>query len=461
MALPVVAALTVGLVVALVVGDQVVQGEAVVRGHEVDRRDRGATGVLVQVGAARQARAELAQHAGLGAVEVAHRVAVAAVPLGPQGREAAHLVAALAQVPRLGDQLHLGDDRVLLDDVEERREAVHLVQLAGQGGGQVEAEAVHVHLGDPVAQRVHDQLQHVRGAHEQGVAGAGRVVVMGLVLLHQAVVGGVVDAAEAQGGAHVVALGGVVVDHVEDHLDVRLVEVLHHLLELLDLLTGVTGVGVLVVGGEEADGVVAPVVAQALLHQVAVLDELVHRHQLHGGDAEGLQVLDDRGVAHRHVGAADRLVDVRVLHGQALDVGLVDDGVVVLVGRRVVVAPVEVGGDHHGVHGVRGRVLGVALGRVLEIVAVQRGVVGGHPGDRLGVRVQQQLAGIAALPIGGIEGAVHAVAVPLPGLHRWQVDVPHVGVHLGHLDAALRAVLVEQAQFDAISGFGEEGEIGA
>ena len=36
------------------------------------------------------------------------------------------------------------------------------MELAGQGGGQVEAEAIDVHLGHPVAQRVHDQLQHLR-----------------------------------------------------------------------------------------------------------------------------------------------------------------------------------------------------------------------------------------------------------------------------------------------------------
>ena len=40
----------------------------------------------------------------------------------------------------------------------------------------------------------------------------------------------------AQGRAHVVALGGVVVDHVEDDLDARRVHGLDHGLELLDLL---------------------------------------------------------------------------------------------------------------------------------------------------------------------------------------------------------------------------------
>jgi hypothetical protein len=34
----------------------------------------------------------------------------------------------------------------------------------------------------------------------------------------------------------VIALGGVIVDHVEDDLDARLVQRLHHRLELADLL---------------------------------------------------------------------------------------------------------------------------------------------------------------------------------------------------------------------------------
>ena len=114
----------------------------------------------------------------LAAPEVADGVAVLAVPLRPQRREAADLVAALADVPRLGDQLDLADHRVLVDQVEERREPVDLVELAGQRRGQVEPEPVDVHLGDPVAQRVHDQPQRLVLADVEAVAGAGGVVVV-------------------------------------------------------------------------------------------------------------------------------------------------------------------------------------------------------------------------------------------------------------------------------------------
>ena len=78
----------------------------------------------------------------------------------PDGK-VAHLVAAFAEVPRLGDQLDLREHRILAQDVEECAQAIDFVQLARERGGEIEAEAVDVHLGDPVAQRVHDELQHV------------------------------------------------------------------------------------------------------------------------------------------------------------------------------------------------------------------------------------------------------------------------------------------------------------
>ena len=74
---------------------------------------------LVEVAGAREARRELGD-ARLPAPEVAHDVAVDAVPLAPQHREVADLVAARADVPRLGDQLDLREDGVLVDRVEER-----------------------------------------------------------------------------------------------------------------------------------------------------------------------------------------------------------------------------------------------------------------------------------------------------------------------------------------------------
>ena len=72
----------------------------------------------------------------------------------------------------------------------------------------------------------------------------------------------------AQRRAAVVALGGVVEDDVEDDLEAGAVQGVDHRLELGDLAPGPAGADrgrVAVVGGEEADGVVAPVVRQAPL----------------------------------------------------------------------------------------------------------------------------------------------------------------------------------------------------
>ena len=148
-----------------------------------------------------------------------------------------------------------------MDDVEEGPQAVDVVELAGQRGGQVEAEAIDVHLRHPVAQRVHDQLQHLRVDGIEGVAGAGVIHVEARVVGDEAVVAGVVDAAEGEGRTEMVALGGVVVDHIQDHLDPGGVQRLHHLLELGDLTAGLPRAGIPRLRGEEVDGVVPPVVA--------------------------------------------------------------------------------------------------------------------------------------------------------------------------------------------------------
>ena len=144
-----------------------------------------------------------------------------------------------------------------------------------------------------------------------------------------------------------VALGGVVVDHVQNHLDPGLVQRLHHLPELLHLLPALAAGAVLVVGREVADRVVAPVVAQAALDETVVVHELVHRHQLQRGDAEPLEMVDGRRRRDSGVGATQLRRDVRMAAGEALDVHLVDHRVVHGRARRVVAVPVEPAvGDH-------------------------------------------------------------------------------------------------------------------
>ena len=172
-------------------------------------------------------------------------------------------------------------------------------------------------------------------------------------------------------------------------------------------------------------------------------------------------MVDDGGLGEARVRAAQLGGHERVELGHALDVGLVDDRVVVVVPRGAVVPPVEVRGDDDRAHGGAGGVLLIAHRDVVEVVGVQ-GLRGPHvPGDRLGVRVQQQLGGVAAQAVRRVVGAVDAVAVALAGTDRGKVGVPHVRIHLRQPDSGLGAGVVEEAQLDLVGDGGEHCEVGS
>jgi hypothetical protein len=81
----------------------------------------------------------------------AGRVAKAVVPLGPAGRESPPPDSRRAAIPGLGDQRTL-ENRILPATVEKAAAFVEAMLLATENRGEIEAEAVHVHLAYPVAQ---------------------------------------------------------------------------------------------------------------------------------------------------------------------------------------------------------------------------------------------------------------------------------------------------------------------
>ncbi len=460
------ARLPVGLVVLALVRHQVAQGETVVGGHEVHRGVRPPPAPRVQVARPRQPVAEVPYVGQRAPPEVPHRVPVAVVPLRPQRGEGPHLVAARAHVPRLGDQLHPAQHRVLRDDREERREHVHVVHRPGQRRRQVEPEAVHPHLRDPVPQRVRDQPQHVRPPGVQGVPAARVVGVAPLVGL-EPVVAPVVDAAQRQRRAQLARLRRVVVDHVEDDLDPRRVQGPHHPLELADLLPGRTGRGVPGVRGEVADGVVAPVVAQAPAQQVVLVRELVHRQQLDRGHPEPRQVLDRRRVGEASVGAAQLLGNPGMAHREPAHVQLVDDRVRPGRLRPDVVRPVVVIVDHDPLGDERRRVAVVAHGvrdvllRPVPHVPVHLRGQDEVAVDGPRVRVQQQLRRIEPGARPGVPAAVHPEPVALPGPHAGQEAVPDLVRELGQCAPGLGAVGVEEAHLHRLRALRPQREVGA
>ena len=105
-------------------------------------------------------------------------------------------------------------------------------------------------------------------AQVHAVAGPGVVHVVAGIVGYEVVVGRVVEALEVQRRPEMVALGRVVVDHVEDHLEAGGVERLDHRLELAHLAAAIVGDRVIGVRREVAVGVIAPVVAKPGLEQV-------------------------------------------------------------------------------------------------------------------------------------------------------------------------------------------------
>ncbi|MNJ13203.1 hypothetical protein D3C77_74080 [compost metagenome] len=332
--------------------------------------------------------------------------------------------------------------------------------VTAKDGRQVKAKAVHMHFARPVAQRVGDQLQHARVAQVQGVACAGVVDVEALVLGHQAVVGGIVDASHGQGRAQLVALGGVVVDYIEDHLQAGIVQVRHHLLEFGDFAVG----QIAWMGREKGNAVVAPVIVQTFLQQVLVVDEGMNRQQLNGRHPQLFDMTKQFVTHQAGEGAAVILGHCRVAHADAAHVGFVEDGAIPRHADALVAAP--------GIGRVDDLAFGDVGGAVTLIEAevairVANGVAKQCFGpfqaahQLLGVRVDQQFVGVEAVAMLRLVGAMDAVAVDLSGMSVGEVTVKNfVGV-FGQFDAFQfhLAAGVEQAQFD-LGGVGrEQGEV--
>ena len=189
-----------------------------------------------------------------------------------------------------------------------------------------------MHLPGPVPEAVDNEFPHGTVGAVQGVPSPGvvRVRMVGIVGGH--VIGAVVDGLEAESGAGLVTLSCVVVHHVEEDLDARLVQGLHHLAKLLNRLPTCASCGVLVVWRKEVQRHVAPIVRLGSV-------ELVHRHQLDGCDAELLQVGDllNHSCKRPSLVGANRGVGV---HGESLDVHLVDNQIAVMA-WALILTPVK------------------------------------------------------------------------------------------------------------------------
>ena len=158
--------------------------------------------------------------------------------------------------------------------------------------GKIKAETVDVEGFDPQPQRIHHHLQHARMRELQRIAGAGEILVVARLVGQQPVIGGIVDAPVTQRGAHMVALARVVVDNIQDHLDARIMQRCDSRAEIGDRVAG----SVARLGYKEAERVVAPVIPQAALDEIAVIEKGMDGQEFDRADAELLQMRDRPGL---------------------------------------------------------------------------------------------------------------------------------------------------------------------
>src|SRR5690606_22513797 len=123
------------------------------RGDEVDRARRGRHEDVARAG---ECCGECADGMWIVPPEPAYRVAVAIIPFKPWGGETAELVASGADVPGLGDQYAISQQRVGGNLAEQGGLGVEAIRGAAQYWREIEAEAVDAGLGDKMAQAVED-----------------------------------------------------------------------------------------------------------------------------------------------------------------------------------------------------------------------------------------------------------------------------------------------------------------
>ena len=405
--------LPVGFVVLLVMAHEVAQCEAVMAGDEIQARTRAAAVVAVEIAAAGKACGEFSNTRARAFPEAADAIPVAPVPFCPKDGEVADLIPIRAEIPRFGDEFHIREDGILVDDVEKGSEAIHLPQFPRQRAREIETEAIDMHFLNPVAEGIHDELEHTRVGDIQGISAAREIDVARSVGI-ESVVAGIVDAAHGEDGAGVVALGGVVIDDIENHFDPCRVEHPHHFLEFIHGILGAGGAKTRI-GRKVAERVVAPVVHEAAIDDMLLVGMEMNGHQLDGGDAEALEVGDGSLAGQTRVGAAQFFGNLGMPLCEALHMKFVENRVVPGCAGRKAAVPSKGGIDHAGEGGGRG---GVGSG------IQNRGIPHKTPRNRFGIRVEEDFVRMETMSRGWFVWPMDAVAIDQPRPRSVQVAVP-------------------------------------
>ena len=261
---------------------------------------------------------------------------------------------------------------------------------------------------------------------------------------------------------HLIAFGGVIVDHVENNLDAGAV---HHLNKRLEFAK-VTGREEAWIGSEERQGVVAPVIRQPPFDQMTVVQEGVNRQQLDRGNPQLGQVFDGGGSRKPGNCPPHGFRNFRVANGESLDVGLVDDALVPFAAGAPVAAPGK-GGVHHLTFGQPSGVVAPVEAEVgvarADAVAEMRVCPFQIAHEISGIGVDKELVRVETVAPRRIVGAMNAIAVELPRANVRQIAMPNLVRVFRQADprGLLSPGFVEQTEVHPFGIFREQGEIHA
>src|SRR5258708_36841010 len=99
--------------------------------------------------------------------------------------------------------------------------------------------------------------------HVQSVAASSVVHVVARLPVEAPIVGSVVDAPEAHRRSQMIALRGVVIDHIQNYFETGAVQRPNHILEFSDLIACRPRRGAARIRRKESDRIVSPVISQS------------------------------------------------------------------------------------------------------------------------------------------------------------------------------------------------------
>ena len=202
--------------------------------------------VLIKIGTAGEPVSHLADAALVALPKAPHRIAIFAVPFGPEHGKISDLIAAFAHVPRFRDQLHLREHRVLVNNLEKGVQLVHAFVDRAPGWKRDQIEIRPRAFRAPSSASCPSPVEACAEFSRLNVLPrAGEIQIEARIVRPQPVVSEIVDPAEAERRTEMISFGSMIVNHVENHFDAGRVKIAHHRLELDDLFAELPAAGVL------------------------------------------------------------------------------------------------------------------------------------------------------------------------------------------------------------------------